>query len=183
MSATTKTMARFWAKVNKVGPVHPTIGTECWLWTGRPTPSGYGAFFPIRTEHVPAHRYSYVLAHGIIPDGLHVLHKCDVRLCVRPDHLFAGTQLDNVRDMLAKGREGRTMKKRTHCVRGHVLADNEVRILSEGKYPARRCRECKRIESAAYYAKNRDRVLARQIRGRTHRADVRGDLVAAGRRE
>lgn len=89
----------FWSKVAKTD--------ACWLWTGRQFWDGYGAF-DRRIDGVKkifkAHRQSYELSVGAIPDGLHVLHRCDVRLCVRPDHLFLGTNDDNVADRTAKGR-------------------------------------------------------------------------------
>lgn len=87
---------RFWAKVDK--------SSKCWLWTGGTT-RGYGTFFVgIHERAVPAHRVSWQLANGPIPDGLWVLHECDTPLCVRPDHLFLGTQTDNMQDAAAKGR-------------------------------------------------------------------------------
>lgn len=94
---------RFWARVNKNGRRVEYMETECWEWD-RPAPSGYGKLtFHGKDEH--AHRASWMLAHGAIPDGLHVLHHCDNRACVRPDHLFLGTNLDNILDMRAKSRQ------------------------------------------------------------------------------
>jgi hypothetical protein len=98
---------RFWAKVNRNGPIpchRPELG-QCWLWTGTLRGSSeYGHVHLSRTKALIAHRVSYELAHGFIPSGLLVCHKCDVRLCVRPGHLFVGTHLDNMADMVAKGR-------------------------------------------------------------------------------
>lgn len=82
---------RFWAKVDTSG--------DCWLWTGALTIPGYGKF-----DLTTTHRFSYVLAYGPIPEGMCVLHRCDVRSCVRPDHLFLGTQKENAADMITKGR-------------------------------------------------------------------------------
>jgi HNH endonuclease len=94
---------RFWTKVTK------TRG--CWLWTACLTPCGYGMFETRRRTRL-AHRWSYAAAYGPIPDGLYVLHHCDTPECVRPNHLYLGTQTDNMADMKRRGRslKGRTRK-------------------------------------------------------------------------
>jgi hypothetical protein len=75
------------------------------LWTASKNRYGYGKFSAgTRGRWIGAHRYSYGLAYGAIPDGMHVLHKCDNPACVRPDHLFLGTQRENLVDMTEKGR-------------------------------------------------------------------------------
>lgn len=91
-----KTSARFWAKVHKT--------EQCWIWIAalfRETE--YGAF-SFNSRPISAHRFSWILHFEEIPKGLFVLHKCDCRRCVRPDHLFVGTQRDNMIDMRCKGR-------------------------------------------------------------------------------
>lgn len=89
---------RFWSKVEK--------GDGCWEWkTGRDR-DGYGVFF-WKVQGIGAHRASWMFTNGDIPPGLHVLHKCDNPPCVRPDHLFLGTNLDNQRDCMSKGRTAR----------------------------------------------------------------------------
>lgn len=80
-----------------------TPGAGCWVWTGTLNTNRYGAICVDRRPWL-AHRLSYHLFVGPIPDGRLVCHHCDNRPCVRPDHLFLGTALDNVRDMIAKGR-------------------------------------------------------------------------------
>jgi hypothetical protein len=89
---------RFWAKVKKT--------EHCWDWTASKLKTGYGqmGLGGRKAGHDVAHRISWKIHNGEIPKGLHVLHKCDNRGCVRPDHLFLGTPLDNMRDMHAKGR-------------------------------------------------------------------------------
>ena len=86
---------RFWSRIQK------TDG--CWNWTGALNTHGYG-HMRVNSRQTPMHRLSWEKANGPIPDGLSVLHKCDNRRCVRPDHLFLGTQADNMQDKIAKGR-------------------------------------------------------------------------------
>ena len=74
----------------------------CWLWTGTRQPQGYGRL-NIDRQKLLAHRLSFEINVGPIPDGLCVLHTCDVKACVRPDHLYAGTRRDNARDVIERG--------------------------------------------------------------------------------
>lgn len=91
------TERRFWAKVAR-GPKK-----KCWTWTGAVTNRGYGNFYH-NGAYVGAHRVAWLLAHGEIPEGLCVLHKCDNRRCVNPYHLWLGTKSDNSLDCSRKGR-------------------------------------------------------------------------------
>jgi len=84
----------------------PEPNTGCWLWAGSLNGAGYGMLKNSRkkTEY-RAHRLSWMINKGPIPNGMCVLHRCDVRCCVNPDHLFIGTHLDNMADRTAKGRD------------------------------------------------------------------------------
>ena len=81
----------------------PVTETGCWLWLGKIEKKGYGVF-RMKTKGIKAHRLAYELLVGPIPKGMYVCHKCDVRSCVNPSHLFLGTQRDNMDDMKRKGR-------------------------------------------------------------------------------
>ena len=106
---------RFWEKVKK--------SDGCWEWTAYCLADGYGQFFVQRGEQWLAHRFSWVLHFGPIPigEGYHgtcVLHRCDNPKCVRPNHLWLGSNADNIRDCQAKGRAS---KVRAHGER-HPMA-------------------------------------------------------------
>jgi len=80
------------------------ITPYCWEWTACLNMGGYGTIRKGGTMSL-AHRVIWELAHGPIPEGMFILHHCDNRKCVNPEHLFIGTQTDNMRDMYKKGRE------------------------------------------------------------------------------
>lgn len=84
--------------------VMPVTECGCWIFIGCLTNKGYGNFSIAAGKSRLAHRVSYELFRGQIPDGKHVLHRCDMPACINPDHLFLGTHLDNVADMIKKNR-------------------------------------------------------------------------------
>ena len=157
---------RFWSKV------HKTEG--CWLWTASRRRDGYG-YISVYGMMSAAHRVAWRLSYGDIPPGLFVLHHCDNKVCVRPDHLFLGTQKDNVHDAISKGRldpaanarllprevcvragieSGKKKKAHTHCPHGHPYSGDNLYIRPQGTRSAgsRECRECMRIRDRIRYA-------------------------------
>lgn len=97
-----------------------TFTESCWLWTGYKTEEGYGQI-KFRTKRLVAHRVSYELYVGPIPDGMCVLHECDVHACVNPDHLFLGTQVDKVYSTVAKEKH-----VRGEAINTSVLTEKQV---------------------------------------------------------
>lgn len=93
----------------------------CWLWLGGRAPNGYGRFNLEHAKPVGAHRAAWMFEHGDIPDGMSVLHRCDNRPCVNPAHLYVGTQRDNLRDMVARGRyRGNIAAELARLGKGHT---------------------------------------------------------------
>lgn len=92
---------KFWEKAKEVN-------SGCWEWQASRNKKGYGNFYlsvgHSKDKHCLAHRMSWILTYGEIPDGLQVLHDCDNPSCVNPEHLFLGTNDDNVQDKIQKGR-------------------------------------------------------------------------------
>ena len=104
-----KKKASFFAKATKDGPLpdqsNPNYKglSKCWVWTAHKDRVGYGTV-KLKNRHTMAHRLSWMIHCGEIPVGLLVLHRCDNRACVNPDHLWLGTHQDNADDKVAKGR-------------------------------------------------------------------------------
>lgn len=144
----------FWEKVDRDGPMHPTLRTACWLWTGTHLRNGYARLHYARRQLL-AHRVAWELTHGEIPTiegtddrGTCVCHRCDNPSCVNPDHLFLGTHVDNMADRDAKGRQTRGVRvPPTHCKHGHAFEGDNLRVKNGG----RQCRACNRIRSLASY--------------------------------
>lgn len=124
----------FWQKVK--------ITSECWEWQGYKNANGYGwikrSYGGVGINYL-AHRFSYLQVHGSIPKGLSVLHKCDNPACVRPSHLFLGTQVDNLEDMHNKNRYVSAMRLKTHCIQGHPFSGDNLFVDNRGW---RQCKTC-----------------------------------------
>lgn len=136
---------RFWSKV--------LIGNECWEWQAACHRHGHG-MFALRGRMHYAHRVAWELWYGPVPDGLFVLHRCDNPPCARPDHLFLGTQTDNMADAFQKGRMVFPVSAnghKTHCPKGHVLDGTKT----YGGSTHRFCRTCKRAQDQAYRNKRK----------------------------
>ena len=112
----------------------------CWIWTGNAgqPPRDYG-YMTYRKRSWRVHRLSYALHKGPIPEGMVVCHTCDTPRCCNPDHLWIGTQDDNLADMRA--RNGHYLSNKTVCKRGHEFTPDNTWTDSTGR---RHCRICAR---------------------------------------
>lgn len=146
--------------------ISPEPNSGCWLWLGQCDRKGYGRI-GLGGRHggnTGAHRLSLKIAGVNVPDDLFVCHRCDVPCCVNPDHLFVGTQHDNLVDMVRKGRHVNNSEHtrgrprpgiifnaiKTHCKHGHPFSGDNLSIAPNGE---RRCRACWRMRRAKVIAR------------------------------
>lgn len=122
-----------------------------WLLSG--TSQGYGRV-RYKGKKFLTHRLMWEFEKGPIPEGMQVLHKCDNPSCANVDHLFLGTNQDNVDDKMMKGREPHS--KRTHCKNGHEFTKENTRQRSDGC--GRECIKCRKD----IYTRYRERLKCRK---------------------
>lgn len=121
MQTRQKAERQFWEKVEL-----PEDRSECWNWTAA-TRNGYGNL-KVSQISIKAHRLSYALHYGVLPANLLVCHHCDNPLCVNPHHLFLGTDADNARDKVRKGRQSRTANNGNAKINEQQLDEIRARI-------------------------------------------------------
>lgn len=150
----TDDVTRFFAKIDRNGPVVRPELTNCWIWTAGKDWDGYGAI-KIKRKQIRAHRLMMSICCGEIPAGLMVLHHCDNPSCVRPEHLFLGTSLDNSRDCVSKGRQ---VSGDAH----HYRKNPELRPIGD-RNGSRTCPES-RPRGDSHFARKHPEKLARGSR-------------------
>lgn len=109
---------RFWAKVNKQGPINPVLGTRCWLWTACVDGRGYGKFDNRVFGTWQAHRNAWAFVHGAPPTGLVDHHRHCPKICVNPDHLRPVTHKQNMENLAGERRNSRSQVRGVRWHRG-----------------------------------------------------------------
>lgn len=134
-----------------------TFEDDCIRYEGKCQPNGYGKFYDKESKRcVWAHRYVYEQANGEIPEGINVCHKCDNRWCINPNHLFLGTQSENMQDASAKGRIQAPRLAKTHCKRGHEFNEENTAYQTSG---ARKCRACHALKQREYMRRKNEQTV------------------------
>ena len=162
--------------------VIPEPNSGCLLWEGAVSRNGYGH---IRRggKDIILTRLVWEEAHGPIPDGLHVCHRCDVPACVNIDHLFLGTPSDNIQDAWTKGRVRTNrdgfLRNKTHCAQGHPYVEQNIGITPYGH---RFCRRCKLLYMQRYAVTKKAELGWKPTdSARAERATGRRKVVRRGR--
>lgn len=141
----------FWLKVNR------DDADACWLWNGALQRDGY-AHFTAERKTISSHRYAYELIVGPVPDGLDLLHSCDVRHCVNPAHLRPGTHHENMLEAKAKGRHVHGARNR------HAKLSDEQVVEIRAEYYGRRGGSSNAKELAAKYGVGKATIVNAALR-------------------
>jgi hypothetical protein len=137
-------------------PKYRVDGSGCWIWTAAKYPNGYGAFL-LRGFVTTAHRCSWMIFMGSIPDGMDVCHTCDVRACVNPEHLWLGTPTENMADCMKKNRYYSPNRVKAGEANGMArLAVEDVLYIRESKE--------RQIDLAARYGVKQGHISAIKLR-------------------
>lgn len=160
---TPQIIKRFWSKV--------AMSDGCWLWTGCRNAKGYGSFYcPDKVRK--AHRIAWEIANGEIPTGIQVCHHCDNPSCVRPDHLFLGTQSDNSQDMVRKHRHWLQKEPKRSLLPTFRRAEQRGEQNENAKTNDNQVREIRRLHQEGYSSRQiaslfdmSERNIRRIIRG------------------
>ena len=133
-AAKSRFLAKFWKEP----------GTECWLWRDALSTSGYGKVHVTEKQYIMAHRFSFEIVNGPIPDGFQLDHLCRTRHCVNPVHLEIVTNRINVLRGVGLSAEN---ARKTHCFRGHEFTEANTRWVTANGRPQRLCVICQRIKN------------------------------------
>lgn len=137
----------------------PDPNSGCWLWIRYQNKDGYGKL-NVGNKVRFSHRVSYEIYKGSIPKGMNVCHKCDTPACINPDHLWLGTQRENIIDMFKKGRAIRKInsgcfKQKTNCHKGHELSGNNLRVYGGQRV----CWICNIERQKKYRELNKEKII------------------------